>query len=849
MRITRIIGILALLGGLATVACAQEADVEERQPNAKLTAKEADRLLTTGRAALEDGMYRMARHRLGELLAGAPDRKRQVEAALWLARTHCAEQNPRKALAVLHDHAPQVRGAAMTADYALTTAQAQFALGEWASAAEGLEAFKEKYAEQPMAPAALHLLAQVQVAQTNWAAARETADMLTARWADAPDMPAAWFHLATALAAAGQTNDALSAFQFVATNQAGQVWGERAELQVFELKLRMGEYPPTRELVQTLQTNGNLSAEARARGYQVVAESMAAETNYTQALQMMDKALAATTDPATRLASQAQKAYLLVCAGQTQAGILLMREVVTQLPDPAQAAQWHLRMAAELAVREQWTEAAAEYQVWLDAFERMPGTAAAREGLADALLALGRFSEAAAAYSRAVVEQTNATRRLLILQQQGDAHFAAGEFQSAHAAYLSALEAPPPAGEETDRILYQLAETELAMDDIAAGEIRLLELSRAATDSAFIPKAIMRLGELYDARGAGESAIEQYSRLTQTNTASAIRSEALFARGMIRYRMGLFPEALADFTRIRDELPETPPAAQAMFMRGWCLYMLGKDVAALQVCQQFLEDYPNSEFVPDVHFWLGEYAFNHGDFAGAEERFVQLATDHPKSPRAADALFWAGRAAVAARHYLAANEHFNHLMERYPDYVRLAETLLAQGDVLSELGQFPAAILAFNEVIVRFPQQPEAWVAWGRKGDCQFTLGQENPARYEEALLSYRTLADSAGAPFDLRLQARFKTGRSLEKMGRPTAALDRYLEVVYAFLQEPKPDAEATVWFTRAAFSAAGLQEKAGRWNEAYNIYRRVSDSGVAAASEARARMTRIRQDHWNLF
>ena len=141
---------------------------------------------------------------------------------------------------------------------------------------------------------------------------------------------------------------------------------------------------------------------------------------------------------------------------------------------------------------------------------------------------------------------------------------------------------------------------------------------------------------------------------------------------------------------------------------------------------------------------------------------MQLATDHPKSPRAADALFWAGRAAVAARHYLAANEHFNHLMERYPDYVRLAETLLAQGDVLSELGQFPAAILAFNEVIVRFPQQPEAWVAWGRKGDCQFTLGQENPARYEEALLSYRRRADSAGAPFDLRLLARFKTGRSL---------------------------------------------------------------------------------------
>ena len=102
---------------------------------------------------------------------------------------------------------------------------------------------------------------------------------------------------------------------------------------------------------------------------------------------------------------------------------------------------------------------------------------------------------------------------------------------------------------------------------------------------------------------------------------------------------------------------------------------------------------------------------------------------------------------------------------------------------------------------------------------------------------------------FDLRLQARFKTGRSLEKMGRPTAALDRYLEVVYAFLQEPKPDAEATVWFTRAAFAAAALQEAAGQWKEAANIYRRVTAAGVPAAVEARLRMERIRREHWAAF
>lgn len=849
MRIARIIGAVALLCSWVPTVWAQETDRPDNRPQAKLTIEEADRLLSTGRAALEDGLYRLARQRLQELVAGAPDRKRQTAAALWLARTHLAEQNPSQAWDVLNAHTQQVRGITMAADYELTTAQSQFALGRLTEAAAGLRAFQEKYAEQPIAPTALRLLLQVQTQQEEWAAAAETAGLLAERWPDAPDTLAAWFDWAVAQAAARRNSDALATFQAVADNPAAPVWAQRAELKIIELRMRQGEYPPVDQLVALLETNTALLAETRALGYQIVAEALAAQTNFPAALDMMDQAIAATADPATQLASRAQKAYLLVCAGQTQAGTTAIRDVVAQLPDSTQAAEWHLRLADELAQRQHWAEAAAEYQVWLDAFSGQPGTAAAWAGRADALLTAQRFSEAAAAYAQAATGETNAARHIQLVQQQGDAHLAAAEFPAAQTAYQAALEAARAAGEKTEPIEFLLAETELALGQTAAGEIRLLELSRAQPSSESSQQAILRLGALYDARGAAETAIEQYSRLTAARTPPEIRSQALFARGMIRYQTGQFPEALADFTRVRDELAATPPAAQAMFMRGWCLYMLGKDKAALQVCQQFLEDYADSEFIPDVRFWLGEYAFNHGNYADAEERFVQLAADVPDNSRAADALFWAGRAAMAQRNYLAANEHFNHLMERYPDYARLADTLLMQGDVLSELGQFPAAILAFNEVIVRFPQQPEALVAWGRKGDGQYTLGQENPARYEEALLSYRTLADSVSAPVDLRLQARFKIGRCLEKMGRPTAALDRYLEVVYAFLEEPKPTPEATVWFTRAAFSAAGLQEKAGQWKEAFQIYRRVTNADVPAADEARARMARIRQDHWNLF
>ena len=85
--------------------------------------------------------------------------------------------------------------------------------------------------------------------------------------------------------------------------------------------------------------------------------------------------------------------------------------------------------------------------------------------------------------------------------------------------------------------------------------------------------------------------------------------------------------------------------------------------------------------------------------------------------------------------------------------------------------------------------------------------------------------------------------------MGRAAAALDRYMETAYAYLQEDQPPPEATVWFTRSAFAAAALQERAGNWKEAAGIYRRVADSGVPAAAEARDRMDRIRRDHWVLF
>jgi len=821
----------------------------ELAPRATLSIEDANRLLVTGRAAYEDGLYRLARRRLEEVVEEAPDRRRQAEGALWLARVLLAEEKPEEALALLDTYGGHSRSKALKSGFALARARARFSRGEMEVAASELADFTDQYAGQDTAPRALHLLSRVEAARGQWQSARSVCERLESLHPEGEESPSAWLELGTAMAEAGQVDDATEVLIYLETTAGDSVWSERATLKTVELQLSQGEREKAMKRLRTLAANTNLMAETRAQGYQIVAQALGTESNFPAALEMIDWGIAGAADPAQRLESQGVKARLLLLSGRVEEGVKLMRSVAAQVPDEALSARLQLGLADGLAQLEQWEAAAAEYQAWLDAFEGRPGTAEALAGYAWALGSAGHSEEAASIYERAVAAESDPAQRLALLMKLADSQFASRQFSKAKTTYIAALEATPAEGDSALRLQLQLAETDLALGETEAGEIRLLDLSRAETESSFSRTAMMRLGVLYEERGALETAIEQYGHLIEACPGPESCAEALLARGLIRYRMGSFQLALEDFIRIRDEFSETKPAAQAMFMRGWCLYLLGKDTDALQVCEQFLADYSDSEFTPDVRFWLGEQAFNLGKYERAEQRFASVASDHPDSPRAADALYWAGRAATARRAYLEANEHYNTLMDRYPDSPRLAGTFLAQGDVLSELGQFAAAILAFDEVLVKFPQEPEAMMAWGRKGDCQYTLGQEDTGRYEEALLSYRMLLDFAGAPVDLRLQAGYKIGRCLEKMGRATASLDRYMEVVYSFLQESEAPDEANVWFTRAAFGAAALQERAGNWKEAVGIYGRVADSGVAAAAEARDRMDRIRKDHWVLF
>jgi len=314
------------------------------------------------------------------------------------------------------------------------------------------------------------------------------------------------------------------------------------------------------------------------------------------------------------------------------------------------------------------------------------------------------------------------------------------------------------------------------------------------------------------------------------------------------------PDALADFERLVKESPGSEDAEYAFFMRAMCLYRLGRDAQALEICKEFISRYKDSLLAPVVRFWIGRFAYNSGDFESAEVEFLAFIEEYPLHELADAAVFRAGVTALKRKEYLHAIEMFGVLVKDFPKSPYLAEARFSQADAMSHLGKFSGAILVFDEVINNFPKSGLVAMAWGRKGDCQFTLGAGDAERYKEAIRSYRVVTQSPQVRWDMVLQAEYKIALSLEKLDRIEDALDHYYsKVMVPFLLEREKGSvvseSAKVWFTRGALAAADIVTNKNDWRQLVRILNRIVEADVAVSADAKKRIKGIESGKWWLF
>lgn len=617
--------------------------------------------------------------------------------------------------------------------------------------------------------------------------------------------------------------------------------GREAQLRLSRHFIETGGEKEDLRAEEMLDNLSSAENEYRARAWSGKAALAEKRGELEEALAALEEASKLIQNPAERTRNAIKRAQILARNEKLNSAFELLESTIKNAETISLSAEAKLAKARILKENGEYSQATKAFQAYLEVSENKANRELAYSERGWCLLQTKHYPSAANSFKQAYQLAPQSKRAQRNLFKAAEALFAAEHYTQACEDYSKvARKMNNPLAPQA---AYRAGICLLKTGDYKNALAKLQKLRETHPETLFAQKAALEIGRVHEKNGHWSKALEIYTEIGNLQPDEAdLAPIALNRCGVINYRLNYFSEALDNFKLLLERYPDSQESEQAAYMKGFCQLMLGESEEALQTCLRFIEEHPKSHWTPNVLFWLGEYYFNIGDYDQAEQKFQHLVREFKDNDLSDRALYWCGQAAHANKKYLQAVEYYSQLAKQYPESNCLPEARFAQGDSLSELGEFARAILAFEEIIKSFPQDPLAKAAWGRKGDCNFTLASDDHARYEEASDSYSMLLKDPSTPDALQLQAQYKIGRCKEKLHQPDKALTHYMDVIYTYLNgELKPTPDTILWFTRAAFAAGKLEENNRNWAAATKIYKRIIEAGVPSQTEAKERLKRI--------
>ncbi len=796
----------------------------------------------TIQASLDDGFFSLAEQQARGVLLTEPNEADRREATLLLAHSLWGQKRYSEVLRQLmeEDNGP---------DMAYWRARAYFELRQYENALDALLAGDEGMEGTAYAPAALRLKGRMQQLMGRLEEAEKTYKQFARDYPWHAGTVDNMLDLADVYLAQERYSEARSLYEAL-LKEPDETGAHLAQLKLAHVLYTTGDagdVAAARTLLGTLASDETTSLAYRIDAYVDLAALEEQAGRFAESVADLRKGIALSPDARLRVSLKLSLARMLLRADDISGALKLLEECRTEAPDRRVAAELQLEKAGAFLQAERFGEADEAYQVYLDVADDPQGLARAYFGKGVALWGLGRYVESATLFDKAELALTDSDEKAAALIKAGDAYYQAGRLDESEKRYRRFL-SEYAGNENMPGVFYQLGMVlaKIGRRSEALTTFDIVETSYP--DSSFAEKAAMRSADIMRANGQWEEALQKYTRISETYTNSAEVALAQHYRGLVLYRLGRYADAQKVFEYEAENHPDSEHAPQAFYMRGFCLYSQGHVDEAVETCRQFIKTYPDTTWTPEVIFWLAELYFNQGKYTDAEPLFLQVANDFKEHALAPRALYWAGRAASAQSDYVSANERYSAVAKRYPDSDILPQVRFAQGDALTEIGEFSRAIQAFDEIIRKYPDSGLVNAAWGRKGDCQFSLAVDSPARYEEAMNSYQAILDRPSAPDALKMEAEYAVGRCLEELGMFDKAFSRYMNVVYSFKTVDRTPHSGR-WLTRSAFAAAALKENEEAWKDAVNIYERVVEADVAAKDDALKRIEKIKKANWLLF
>jgi len=435
--------------------------------------------------------------------------------------------------------------------------------------------------------------------------------------------------------------------------------------------------------------------------------------------------------------------------------------------------------------------------------------------------------------------------------KMGDALFAQGDFAGARENYEQVWQGFTnfPAVNTTlaPQALYQTVRACMKLGDLAGTTNALARILTFYPTNNLADNTVLLAGQELSDMQQPASARALFEKFEELYPRSSLRPEVELGLARTYEQEGNWPEAIGIYDRwVRQYTNDMRLLPQVEYARAMANYQAGNGTAAFAILTNFVAQFPTNGWAPVAQWWIGGYFYNTGtNYADAEKNYELLFQNWPNSGRLAyEAKLMAGRAAMGRQGYADAIGYFTQLTgdTNCPPEV-FVQALFAYGGALMQgpsqdankpLANFVTAIQVFQAISQQYPQSEQAALAWGMIGDCYFQLaGQPQGAHfYDDATNAYAQVINSPLADAAARSQAQMGIGLVSEKRAAlatgqdQTAllqqALQNYLDVLYGkgLRDGESPD---PFWVKKAGLQAASVAETLGEWPQAVNVYRRL--------------------------
>jgi tetratricopeptide (TPR) repeat protein len=476
--------------------------------------------------------------------------------------------------------------------------------------------------------------------------------------------------------------------------------------------------------------------------------------------------------------------------------------------------------------------------------QKTPALAGGLLELAQLQLQDGNFNDALAVLAEARSLQPEPELLDRIDLTAAEAHYNARQFESAVAVFERIAHSPSP-----------FANT--SMWNASVGWLKLGNSSRFLADYNALgtrgadqqSRAELSLEEgLVQAAKEDPKAGETLRKFLREFPDDARVSEAWVALAELAFHSAppRLDEARQNLTHAYQSKPTAVATERGDYLSIWIEEAAGQnDTRLIELANQFLKRHPDSTLVGDVRMKLAEAYYRRQDFPNAQTQFEILAQQNPSGPLAEKALFFAAESAMSSM----GPHSLDHAIVLFDRVVQLKGELRwaarnEQAVIERKLGKPQEALVLYDEVLKSDAKTGEKREALCGKGDIYFDLGTEDQRNYKRAIEAYEQLAADTSEPGHWRNQALFKKGTCLEK----TAERDDALATFYQVLEDQGRPSRSRefFWFYRAGFNAARLLEDEARWESAAAVYEKLVAAGGARSDEAKARLNRLRLEHF---